>query len=151
VRVVEFNARFGDPETQPLLALLASPLAVVLLAAAEGRLAELGPLGWLDGAAVAVVMAADGYPSTPRTGDVVDGIATAAAHDGVTVLQAGTAYDGRGRVVTAGGRVLAVTAVGLDVADARAKAYAAADVVRFAGAQLRTDIALAAARAEAPA
>jgi len=141
VRVIEFNARFGDPETQPLMALLASPLATVLKAAADGRLAELGPLAWLDGAAVAVVVAAEGYPDKPRTGDPVHGLADADAMDGVHVIQAGTAYDGSGEVVTSGGRVLAVTAVGSDVADARAKAYAAVDVLRIDGARFRTDIA----------
>ncbi len=141
VRVIEFNARFGDPETQPLLALLASPLGVLLSAAAEGRLHELGPVAWHDGAAVAVVLAAAGYPDTPRTGDVVEGLAEAAAMDGVEVVHAGTAYDDAGRVVTAGGRVLAVTAVGADVADARAKAYAGVGAVRFAGSRFRTDIA----------
>jgi phosphoribosylamine--glycine ligase len=141
VRVVEFNARFGDPETQPLMALLASPLGTVLKAAADGRLAELGPLTWLDGAAVAVVLAAEGYPAEPRTGDPVRGLAEAGAMDGVHVIHAGTAYDGTREVVSSGGRVLAVTAVGSDVADARAKAYAAVDVLLIDGAQFRTDIA----------
>ncbi|MGA8210619.1 MAG: phosphoribosylamine--glycine ligase, partial [Nocardioidaceae bacterium] len=141
VRVVEFNARFGDPETQPLLALLASPLGQLLRAAAEGRLADLGPLVWLDGAAVAVVLAAENYPGTPRTGDVVEGLEAVADLPDVSVIQAGTGYDADGRVVTAGGRVLAVTAVGADVADARAKAYAGVDVVGFRGARFRTDIA----------
>ncbi|MDX6301261.1 MAG: phosphoribosylamine---glycine ligase [Nocardioidaceae bacterium] len=141
VRVVEFNARFGDPETQPLMALLASPLGTVLKAAADGRLAELGPLAWLDGAAVAVVLAAEGYPEKPRTGDPVRGLAEADAMEGVHVIHAGTAYDGTHEVVGSGGRVLAVTAVGSDVADARAKAYAAVDVLRIDGVQFRTDIA----------
>jgi phosphoribosylamine---glycine ligase len=141
VRVVEFNARFGDPETQPILALLASPLGSLLHAAAEGRLADLGPLAWLDGAAVAVVVAAHGYPAAPRTGDRVHGLADAEREPGVTVLHAGTRTDGDGRVVTSGGRVLAVTAVGADVADARAKAYAGVDRVRIEGSHHRTDVA----------
>ena len=141
VRVVEFNARFGDPETQPLLALLASPLAVVLKAAADGRLHELGPLTWLDGAAVAVVVAAEGYPASPRIGDPVHGLAEAGGQAGVEVFHAGTAFDGTGQVVTAGGRVLAVTAVGADVADARGKAYAGVDAVRIDGSHHRSDIA----------
>jgi phosphoribosylamine--glycine ligase len=141
VRVVEFNARFGDPETQPLMALLASPLGALLAAAAEGRLDELGPLTWLDGSAVAVVVAAANYPGTPRTGDAVDGLAEAAALDDVSVIHAGTRAED-GRVVTAGGRVLAVTAVGSDVADARAKAYAGVDRLRIDGSHHRTDIAL---------
>jgi phosphoribosylamine--glycine ligase len=141
VRVVEFNARFGDPETQPLMALLASPLATVLHAAATGTLHELGPLAWHDGAAVAVVVAASGYPGTVRTGDLVEGLGEAGAVDGVDVIHAGTTADGDGRVRTSGGRVLAVTAVGADVADARAKAYAGVDVLHVEGSHHRTDIA----------
>jgi phosphoribosylamine--glycine ligase len=141
VRVVEFNARFGDPETQPLMALLASPLGTVLQAAAEGRLHELGPLTWLGGAAVAVVVAAEGYPSSPVTGDLVLGLEQAGSQDGVDVVHAGTAFDDNGHVVTSGGRVLAVTAVGSDVADARAKAYAGVDALSVRGGRHRTDIA----------
>jgi phosphoribosylamine--glycine ligase len=140
IRVVEFNARFGDPETQPLMALLASPLGAVLAAAADGRLHELGELAWLDGAAVAVVVAAESYPAKPRTGDVVHGLEEAAEVDGVAVIQAGTRAED-GQVVTSGGRVLAVTAVGSDVADARAKAYAGVDAIRIDGSHHRTDIA----------
>ena len=140
MRVVEFNARFGDPETQPLMALLASPLGTLLAAAAEGRLEALGPLTWLDGAAVSVVVAAEGYPASPRTGDAIEGLADAAALDGVGVIHAGTRSED-GRVLTSGGRVLAVTAVGVDVADARAKAYAGVDAVRIPGSHHRTDIA----------
>jgi phosphoribosylamine--glycine ligase len=141
VRVVEFNARFGDPETQPLLALLASPLGVLLDAAARGRLADLDPLTWYDAAAVAVVVAAEGYPALPRTGDRVQGLARAGREDGVEVLHAGTAWDDDGHVVSSGGRVLAVTAVGADVAEARAKAYAGVDEITLVGAHHRTDIA----------
>jgi phosphoribosylamine--glycine ligase len=141
VRVVEFNARFGDPETQPLLALLTSPLGVVLKAAADGRLPDVGPLTWSDGAAVAVVVAAEGYPAGPRTGDTVHGLADVGRLDGVEVLHAGTRADGEGRVVTSGGRVLAVTAVGKDVADARAKAYDGVALLRIDGSHHRTDIA----------
>jgi phosphoribosylamine--glycine ligase len=141
VRVVEFNARFGDPETQPLMALLASPLAAVLHAAATGRLHELGPLTWHDGAAVAVVVSAANYPGAPRTGDVVEGLEAAGSVEGVDVIHAGTTSDGDGRVRTAGGRVLAVTAVGSDVADARAKAYAGVDALHIDGSHHRTDIA----------
>jgi phosphoribosylamine---glycine ligase len=140
-RVVEFNARFGDPETQPLLALLASPLGTVLKAAADGRLDELDPLTWLDGAAVAVVVAAEGYPAAPRTGDLVLGLDRAGSQAGVQVIHAGTAFDDNGQVVTSGGRVLAVTAVGADVADARAKAYAGVDEIVIRGSRHRTDIA----------
>jgi phosphoribosylamine--glycine ligase len=140
VRVVEFNARFGDPETQPLLALLASPLGTMLSAAAEGRLDQLGPLSWLEGAAVAVVVAAENYPAKSRTGDPIEGLADAADLDGVAVIHAGTRSEDGG-VVTSGGRVLAVTAVGADVAEARAKAYAGVDAIRIPGSHYRTDIA----------
>jgi phosphoribosylamine--glycine ligase len=141
VKVVEFNARFGDPETQPLMALLASPLGTLLMAAAEGRLTELGPLVWHDGAAVTVVLAAEGYPASPRKGDEIHGLEAAAKLDGVEVIHAGTRADDAGRIRTAGGRVLSVTAVGADVADARAKAYASVDEISFDGMQFRSDIA----------
>ena len=93
--MVEFNARFGDPETQPLLELLDQPLGELLYAAATGSLAELGPLRWKPGAAVAVVMAAAGYPEGPRKGDLIDGLDEAAALDGVVVHHAGTAFSRR--------------------------------------------------------
>ena len=138
VRVVEFNARFGDPETQVVLPLLETPLAGLLHAAATGRLAEHPPLRWRDGAAVTVVVASAGYPESPRTGDPVTGA------DGEGVLHAGTAVSSDGGVVSAGGRVLAVTAVGADLAAARQTAYERVAGVRLAGAHWRTDIALAA-------
>lgn len=137
VRVVEFNARFGDPETQPLLALLDSSLATLLLAAAEGRLHEVDPPRWKPGAAVAVVMASAGYPESSSKGDVITGVDSGAPAD---VIHAGTAVVD-GNLVTAGGRVLAVTAVGTDVADARARAYDGVAAISFDGAQWRTDIA----------
>ena len=140
VRVVEFNARFGDPETQPLMALLDSPLAPLLKAAADGRLHEVDPPRWKEGAAVAVVMASAGYPESSRKGDVIIGTETLAKEDDVDVIHAGTAKRD-GELVTAGGRVLAVTAVGRDVADARAKAYEGIHSISFVGAQWRTDIA----------
>ncbi|MPZ60241.1 MAG: phosphoribosylamine--glycine ligase [Propionibacteriales bacterium] len=146
VRVVEFNVRFGDPETQPLLALLESPLARVLHAAATGRLAQAEPLRWRAGAAVTVVMAADGYPGSPRKGDVITGVDKAEAAEGVDVIHAGTAIRD-GELVTAGGRVLGVTAVGDDLMLARQRAYAAVNTIAFGGAQYRTDIAAAAATA----
>jgi phosphoribosylamine--glycine ligase len=141
VRVVEFNARFGDPETQPLLALLATPLGGLLAAAAEGRLHELDPPQWRDEAAVAVVLAAAGYPASPRTGDPIEGVADAAKLAGVSVLQAGTALDEDGRLRTAGGRVLAVTATAPTVAEARELAYQGVSRIRIEGAHHRTDIA----------
>ena len=141
VKVIEFNARFGDPETQALLCLLESPLGALLYAAAQGRLDEMGPLKWRDGAAVAVVLAAKNYPDTPRKGDVIHGVDAAEALDQVDVIQAGTALDDEGRLVTAGGRVLAVTAVGTEVADARTKAYAGVAKIRIDGSHHRSDIA----------
>jgi len=140
VKVVEFNARFGDPETQPLMALLASPLGGVLKAAADGRLDEVGPLSWRDGAAVAVVLASHRYPARPRTGDPIEGVDDAEAVEGVDVIHAGTALHD-GRLVTAGGRVLAVTAVGTDVAEARTRAYRGVQAIRVDGSHHRTDIA----------
>jgi phosphoribosylamine--glycine ligase len=140
VRVIEFNARFGDPETQPLLALLDSPLGVLLKAAADGSLREVEPPRWKPGAAVAVVMASAGYPESSRSGDVIVGTETLDREPDVDVIHAGTALSD-GRLVTAGGRVLAVTAVGSDVADARAKAYEGVSSIAFDGAQWRRDIA----------
>jgi phosphoribosylamine--glycine ligase len=143
--VIEFNARFGDPETQVVLPLLATPLAGLLHAAATDALSDHPPLQWRPAAAVTVVMASAGYPASPQTGDVIDGVEAAAAVPGVTVLHAGTARDDDGRLVTAGGRVLAVTAVADDLASARDAAYRGASRISFAGAQHRGDIALAAA------
>ncbi|GAA1922794.1 phosphoribosylamine--glycine ligase [Nocardioides lentus] len=139
VRVVEFNARFGDPETQVLMALLDSPLAALLHAAATGRLDEVPAPVFRDGAAVTVVMASAGYPATSRSGDVITG--TDAVPAGVDVVHAGTALSDDGDLVTAGGRVLAVTAAGGTVAEARAAAYAGVAAVDFPGALHRTDIA----------
>jgi phosphoribosylamine--glycine ligase len=140
VRVVEFNARFGDPETQPLMALLDSPLSPLLLAAATGGLADVAPPSWKPGGAVTVVMASKGYPESSSAGDHIVGTETLAHDPAVHVIHAGTALDD-GRLVTAGGRVLAVTAVGDDVADARAKAYEGVGMISFPGAQWRRDIA----------
>jgi phosphoribosylamine--glycine ligase len=141
VRVVEFNARFGDPETQPLLALLDSPLSPLLLEAATGDLTSVPAPSWKPGAAVAVVMASKGYPQSSSSGDVIVGTETLDGEPDVDVIHAGTARDPEGRLVTAGGRVLAVTAVGRDVADARARAYEGVASISFPGAQWRHDIA----------
>ena len=145
VRVVEFNARFGDPETQVLLELLESPLGRVLHAAATGRLDQMPPLHWRAGAAVGVVMAAAGYPEAPRKGDTITGVQDAAALEGVHVLQAGTTSDSEG-LSTSGGRVLAVVAVDGNLTAARKRAYEGVALVAFDGAQFRRDIALAATR-----
>ncbi|NJQ08655.1 phosphoribosylamine--glycine ligase [Streptomyces lonarensis] len=147
VRVIEFNARFGDPETQVVLARLRSPLSALLHAAATGALAELEPLVWSDDAAVTVVVASEGYPAAPRTGDPIEGLAEIAAEDGPEsyVLHAGTRRDEDGRVLSAGGRVLSVTATGGDLAEARRRAYRSVERVRLAGSHYRTDIAAKAA------
>lgn len=138
-RVLEFNCRFGDPETQALLPRLEEDAVELLLAAAEGRLAD-GPVAVTPQASVAVVLASAGYPGTPRTGDAIDGLDEALAA-GAEVFHAGTRRDETGAVVTAGGRVLAVSARGDTVEDARAAAYAATAHIRFAGMQMRRDIA----------
>ncbi|MGA8255924.1 MAG: phosphoribosylamine--glycine ligase [Nocardioides sp.] len=140
-RVIEFNARFGDPETQPLMALLDCPLAPLLMGAATGTLADVAPPVWKDGAAVAVVMASAGYPESSSSGDVITGLAGAEALDDVHVIHAGTAL-ADGDLVTAGGRVLAVIATGASVTDARSAAYQGVAAIDFPGAQHRTDIAV---------
>lgn len=141
VRVVEFNARFGDPETQALLALVESGLADVLMAAATGSLAAAPALRWRDGAAVTVVMAADNYPGQPRTGDMIVGVDDAGALSGIDVMHAGTAIDSEGCLVTAGGRVLSVTAAAPELKTARNNAYQAVTQISFTDAHYRRDIA----------
>ena len=134
-QVVEFNARFGDPETQAVLALLRSSLSSLLLATATGRLgAEPAPT-WADGYAVTVVVAAEGYPGVVRTGEVITG------SDAPGVLHAGTRRRDDGAVVSAGGRVLSVVGTGATLAEARDDAYARLDAVHLPGAHARTDIA----------
>jgi phosphoribosylamine---glycine ligase len=147
-RVVEFNCRFGDPETEVVLPLLRTPLAGLLLAAATGRLLDEPPLSWAAGAAVTVVVASDGYPTSPRTGDEITGIDAAEQLPGVHVLHAGTARAADGSLVTAGGRVLAVTAVGDDLGRARQSAYDAVARISIRGSHHRSDIAGRAARGE---
>ena len=147
VRVVEFNARFGDPETQVVLANLRSPLGQVLMAAATGHLADLPPLVWQSGYAVTVVIAAEGYPASPRTGDVISGLQEAADQVNVEVFHAGTSVTDDGEIASAGGRVLSVTAHGETLVRAREHAYAAVDLIRLAGSHHRRDIAQAAAQA----
>jgi phosphoribosylamine--glycine ligase len=136
-RVIEFNCRFGDPDIQPVLALLDSDLGELLYAAATG--AQAPPPVFRAGAAVTVVLASAGYPESSSKGDVITGVEAAEAA-GAEVIHAGTALVD-GALVTAGGRVLAVRATGSDVADARARAYAAADLISFDGMQRRSDIA----------
>jgi phosphoribosylamine--glycine ligase len=147
-RVVEFNARFGDPETQVLLPLLRTPLGGLLHAAASGGLTHHPPLQWSDEAGVAVVLAAEGYPGAVTTGGVVSGFQAAAKAGGV-VVHAGTALDSHGQVISAGGRVLAAVGTGATLADARRTAYATISGLELAGSFYRTDIAAVAATAPA--
>ena len=144
-RVVEFNARFGDPETQVVLDRLATPLAGPLAAAASGSLSGTGPLEWAPGAAVTVVVAAAGYPVSPLTADVIEGIDDAERVPGAYVLHAGTGTDRGGQVVSAGGRVLNVVGTGQDLKTAREVAYQAAERIRIRGGWFRRDIAAEAA------
>jgi phosphoribosylamine---glycine ligase len=136
-RVLEFNCRFGDPETQALLPILTGDLLPLLAAAAHGRLADAYPPEF-DGAGVAVVLASDGYPDAPRSGDTIEGLEEA-EETGALVFHAGTARRD-GRFVSAGGRVLTVVGTGPSVNDARARAYLAASRIELPGAQFRTDI-----------
>ncbi|TGD13823.1 phosphoribosylamine--glycine ligase [Brevibacterium sp. S111] len=164
LRVVEFNVRFGDPETQSVLARLRSPLGQTLLAAAEGRLDEVGDLEWDPRASVTVVMAAENYPGAPSTGDIIRGLGTAETLEDISVQHAGTKIATgssggfapedavitkdiaeAGDIVTAGGRVLSVVSLGSDLDDARARAYSAIEEIKWPGEQHRTDIAEAAA------
>jgi phosphoribosylamine--glycine ligase len=144
VKVIEFNARFGDPETQVVLARLITPLGALLAAAATGDLADRPPLQWRDEAAVTVVLAADGYPGPPRSGDVISGLDTIFG-DEAWVLHAGTRIGDNGAVVSSGGRVLTVVGTGPDLARARDTAYAALARIALPGSHFRTDIAALAA------
>jgi phosphoribosylamine--glycine ligase len=146
VRVVEFNVRFGDPETQVVLARLRSELGPLLMAAARGELASHPPLEWSDDAAVVVVIAAQNYPARPVTGERIEGVHRASEAPGTYVLQAGTALDKGGRLVSAGGRVLSVVGLGPTLAQAQSTAYLGVAKVHLAGAHFRTDIAGVAAR-----
>jgi phosphoribosylamine--glycine ligase len=140
--VVEFNARFGDPETQVVLPLLETPLAGLLHAAATGTLAEHPPLRWRPGAAVTVVVAAAGYPGTPRTGDEIVGA------DQPGIIHAGTRRADSGAIVASGGRVLSATAVGDTLETARERAYELVRSIELSGGHYRTDIALRAVRGD---
>ncbi|WP_431233832.1 phosphoribosylamine--glycine ligase [Mycolicibacterium psychrotolerans] len=137
--VIEFNCRFGDPETQAVLALLESPLGQLLYSTATGTLADAGPLEWRDGYAVTVVVAAENYPGRPRVGDVITG------SEATGVLHAGTARRDDGAVVSSGGRVLSIVGTGADLVAAREEAYRIVSSVRLPGSHFRSDIALAAA------
>lgn len=148
-RVIEFNCRFGDPDIQPVLAVLESSLGELLLAAAEGRLDSVPAPVFSTDAAVTVVLASEGYPESSSKGDVIKGVGNANGVNDVDVIHAGTAIvpapepgdPDHKHLVTNGGRVLAVRARGYDVEDARTRAYAAADLITFRGMQRRSDIA----------
>jgi phosphoribosylamine---glycine ligase len=143
-KVLEYNVRFGDPEAQVVLPRLSSDLSVLLAEAAAGAL-ETQPR-FVDDACITVVLASEGYPASPRTGDVIEGIGEASDVPGVTVFCAGVGQDDGGRLITAGGRVLDVTATGATIAQARERAYAAVDRIRWPGRHHRADIAENAAK-----
>jgi len=147
VRVIEFNARFGDPETQVVLARLNSSLSELLMAAASGKLSSLAELDWKPESAVTVVMAAKGYPDSPVSGAAISGMEQA-QDQGSLVYHAGTKINEAGELLVNGGRVLSVTALGSDLAVARMQAYAGVERIRFDGEHHRSDIALKAALGE---
>lgn len=140
-KLVEYNVRFGDPDSQVVLLRLTSDLAELLAAAADGDLRTAGPVTATDDWIVLVVAASEGYPAAPRTGDVIAGIEEARAVNGAEVLAAGVAADDHGRLVTAGGRVLDVVGRGPDAASARRQAYVALSTVSWPGMHHRSDIA----------
>jgi len=140
-RVIEFNARFGDPETQVVLPRLITPLSGLLFAASTGALAGLPRPEFSDDVAVTVVLASEGYPETPITGRPITGVDAARALPGVTIAHAATAH-ADGQLVATGGRVLSVVATGANFAEARSRAYLALEFIGLEGGQFRTDIAL---------
>jgi len=139
LRLLEYNVRFGDPEAQPVLMRLKTDLAEILFAAAEGKLKKLAPLEWDPRPSVCVVMAAEGYPGPYKKGHPIRGLEEAAKIPDVKVFHAGTARMGD-QVVTDGGRVLGVTALGTTIADAKLRAYQAVKCIRWEGAWCRKDI-----------
>ncbi|RJO78720.1 phosphoribosylamine--glycine ligase [Nocardia panacis] len=142
--VIEFNCRFGDPETQAVLALLDSPLGELLYATATGTLAAVSAPRWRSESAITVVVAAENYPGRPRLGDVITGAGDGSVDGPSVVLHAGTAQREDGALVSAGGRVLSVVGIGADLAAARAAAYARVAGIKLPGSHFRTDIGLAA-------
>ena len=137
-KVLEFNCRFGDPEIQPILSLLETPLEELLLACCQQRLAELPPINWKLGVGVCVVLASGGYPGVYEKGKVISGIEKAVVA-GATIFHAGTKFQGQ-NLITDGGRVLGVTTVGANFSEAKAKAYTAIDYIQFEGMYYRRDI-----------
>lgn len=138
-KVLEFNARFGDPETQVILPRLKTDLVDAMLAVAEGRPQDIS-LAWDDAWAVCVVLASEGYPGSYEKGKVILGIDEAEALEGVTVFHAGTALNADGELVTSGGRVLNVVALADSFEEARERAYEACELINFEGKQMRSDI-----------
>ena len=139
-RLIEINVRFGDPECQVLMARLETDPLALMLATADGRLAELPPARWRDEAALTVVLCAEGYPGTPVTGTEIEGLDDAASVEGVTIFHAGTKRGADGALLAAGGRVLNIVATGRDVAEAQARAYRAVDRIDWPGGFCRRDI-----------
>lgn len=139
-KVLEFNVRFGDPECQCLLPRLNGDLLELLWATAAGKLSEVSDIEWDSRASCCIVLASPGYPEKPRVGHVIEGLDVAAKQPDVTIFHAGTARNKQGELVTAGGRVLSVVGLGATLAEAREKALAACDLIRFEGKQLRRDI-----------
>jgi phosphoribosylamine--glycine ligase len=139
VKVLEYNVRFGDPETQSIMVRLETDLADICEAMLDGKLSALD-VKWRPGSSTCVVLASEGYPGKPRTGNVIQGLDEAAAVEGIEVFHAGTADGADGSIVTAGGRVLGVTATGGDLTAALAAAYTAAGKISFDGMQYRRDI-----------
>jgi phosphoribosylamine---glycine ligase len=139
-KVLEFNARFGDPEVQAVVRRMKSDLLPILIAAADGKLASVEPPEWEPEVCVGVVAAVEGYPGPVRKGDRITGLDAAAGVEGAVVFHAGTAFDDSRSVVTAGGRVLCVTALGTDLDEARERAYRAYDHISFDGKFCRRDI-----------
>jgi len=138
-KVLEYNVRFGDPETQSILVRRETDLVDICDAILNGSLDAL-EIQWRTGSSATIVLAAEGYPGKPRTGDVIHGIETAASVEGVSIFHAGTALNTDGEFVTAGGRVLGVTAVGNTLEDALTRAYSAVDTINWPGMQYRRDI-----------
>lgn len=138
-KVIEFNARFGDPETQSFMRLLESDLLPFLQASAQGTIRELAPLSWRPGAVASVVIASAGYPEHPRTGDIISGIERAESHEDVVIFHAGTTCE-NGELKTAGGRVLNMSAYAPTLEGALDRAYGAISDITFDGMHFRKDI-----------
>ena len=140
--MVEFNARLGDPECQSIMRRMKGDLLKELLTLCKerGGKQQIHQLDWSDEVAVCVVLAAEGYPESPTLGDSIEGLMLAESVNGVELFHAGTKLSGRDKLVTSGGRVMSVTALGADLSSARQRAYQAVDLIQFRGRQVRRDI-----------